>query len=70
MTGGYAWFPRFEGEMNDIFNSVAGFLRNQYTIGYTPSAGVDGKYHKLKVEIVDDDGNPSRPSTKRITRKK
>jgi VWFA-related protein len=57
MTGGYAWFPRFEGEMNEIFNSVAAFLRNQYTIGFTPSAGVDGKYHKLKVEAVDDDGN-------------
>jgi len=58
MTGGYAWFPRFEGEMNDIFNSVTAFLRNQYTIGFTPSSGVDGKYHKLKVEVVDDDGNP------------
>jgi hypothetical protein len=57
MTGGYAWFPRFEGEMNEIFNSVAAFLRNQYTIGFTPSTGVDGKYHKLKVEAVDDDGN-------------
>ena len=57
MTGGYAWFPRFEGEMNEIFNSVAAFLRNQYTIGFTPSTGADGKYHKLKVEAVDDDGN-------------
>ena len=58
ITGGYAWFPRFEGEMNGIFNSVAEFLRNQYTIGFTPSTGPDGKYHKLKVEAVDDDGNP------------
>jgi hypothetical protein len=44
--------------MNGIFNSVAEFLRNQYTIGFTPSTGPDGKYHKLKVEAVDDDGNP------------
>src|ERR1700722_16665225 len=58
VTGGYAWFPRFEGEMNDIFNSVAAFLRNQYTIGFTPSSGVDGKFHKLKVEVVDDSGDP------------
>jgi VWFA-related protein len=58
VTGGYAWFPRFEGEMNDIFNSVAAFLRNQYTIGFTPTSGVDGKFHKLKVEVVDDSGNP------------
>ena len=58
ITGGYAWFPRFEGEMNEIFNSVAAFLRNQYTIGFTPTAGADGKYHKLKVEAVDDNGDP------------
>lgn len=70
MTGGYAWFPRFEGEMDDIFNSVAGFLRNQYTIGFTPSAGVDGKYHKLKVEIVDDDGNPFTTLDKKNHKKK
>ncbi|HUJ31751.1 MAG TPA: VWA domain-containing protein [Candidatus Acidoferrum sp.] len=58
MTGGYAWFPRFEGEANDIFNSVAGFLRAQYTIAFTPSTAPDGRYHKLKVEVVDPQGNP------------
>lgn len=57
MTGGYAWFPRFPGEMPDIFNSVAAFLRSQYTLGFTPSAPPDGRYHKLKVEIVDPQGN-------------
>jgi VWFA-related protein len=58
MTGGYAWFPRFEGEMPDIFNSVATYLRSQYTIGFSPSAGMDGKWHKLKIEALDNDGNP------------
>ncbi len=58
MTGGYAWFPRFEGEMGSIFNSVAEFLRSQYTLGFTPSSSPDGKYHKLKLEIVDESGNP------------
>jgi VWFA-related protein len=57
MTGGYAWFPRFEGEMPDIFNSVATFLRSQYTIGITPGDGPDGKWHKLKVEALDNSGN-------------
>ena len=59
MTGGYAWFPRFEGEMPDIFNSVATFLRSQYTIGfYAVGRPQDGKCHKLKVEVVDNnDGN-------------
>jgi VWFA-related protein len=58
MTGGYAWFPRFEGEMPDIFNSVATYLRSQYTIGFSPSVGMDGKWHKLKIEALDNDGNP------------
>jgi VWFA-related protein len=58
MTGGYAWFPRFQGEMPSIFNSVGAFLRSQYTLGFAPSTPQDGRYHKLKVEIVDDQGNP------------
>jgi len=58
LTGGYAWFPRFQGEMGEIFNSVATFLRSQYTLGFTPSSSPDGKYHKLKLEIVDEAGNP------------
>lgn len=58
LTGGYAFFPRFEAEMPDIFNTVAEFLRFQYTIGFTPSTPQDGKYHKIAVEIVDDQGNP------------
>src|ERR1700722_1578976 len=58
LTGGYAWFPRFQGEMGEIFNSVATFLRRQYTLGFTPSSSPDGKYHKLKLEIVDEAGNP------------
>lgn len=70
MTGGYAWFPRFEGEMTDIFNSVALFLRNQYTIGFTPTTPPDGKYHKLKVEVVDNDGNPMTTEDKKGHKKK
>jgi len=58
MTGGYAWFPRFQGEMNGIFSTVAAYLRSQYTLGFTPSTSPDGKYHKLKLEIVDEQGNP------------
>jgi VWFA-related protein len=58
MTGGYAWFPRFTGELPDIFNSVAAFLRNQYTLGFSPTTPQDGRYHKVVVSIVDADGNP------------
>ena len=59
LTGGFAWFPRFDGELPGIFTSVTAFLRNQYTIGFVPSNTThDGKYHKLKVEVLDDKGNP------------
>jgi VWFA-related protein len=59
LTGGIAYFPRFEGEIPDIFGSVVGFLRNEYEIGFSPAkTSLDGKYHKLKVEIVAADGSP------------
>ncbi|HEY6465971.1 MAG TPA: VWA domain-containing protein [Candidatus Acidoferrales bacterium] len=58
MTGGYAWFPRFEGELPGVFNSVTAFLRNQYTIGFSPTTPQDGRYHKLVVSIVEADGSP------------
>jgi VWFA-related protein len=70
MTGGYAWFPRFEGEMPEIFNSVATFLRSQYTIGFTPNEAADGKYHKVKVEALDNDGNPLTTEDKKGKHKK
>ncbi|HEY6943781.1 MAG TPA: VWA domain-containing protein [Candidatus Acidoferrum sp.] len=59
LTGGIAYFPRFEGEIPDIFRSVVGFLRSEYEIGFAPAkTSLDGKYHKLKVEIVAPDGRP------------
>ena len=59
MTGGYAWFPQFDGELPDIMRSVASFLRHQYSLSYTPANGAaDGKFHKVKVELVQPDGSP------------
>lgn len=58
-TGGFAWFPRFEGELADLFRSVAGTLRNQYAISFSPTKeSRDGRYHKLKVEVIGTDGLP------------
>lgn len=59
MTGGRHWSPRFQGELHGIFQDVAMSLRNQYSLGYTPAnQSADGKYRKIKVEIVDADGQP------------
>lgn len=58
-TGGYAWFPQFDGEIPGIFKDVAAFLRHQYSLSYSPSNGAkDGKFHKVKVELVAPDGGP------------
>jgi VWFA-related protein len=58
-TGGYAWFPRFEGEMPEIFRALTAFLRNQYSISYSPSNRArDGKFRKVKLELVAPDGSP------------
>lgn len=61
ITGGNAWFPRFQGELPSIFDSVAIMLRNQYRLGFSPPESMrDGKYHKLKVSIVGPDGKALR----------
>ncbi|HKW27414.1 MAG TPA: VWA domain-containing protein [Terriglobales bacterium] len=57
LTGGKAYFPRFEGEMPDIYRDIGASLRNQYTIAYHPTdSKLDGSYRKLKVELVTPDG--------------
>lgn len=59
LTGGKAYFPRFEGEMPDIYREIGNDLRNQYTITYHPTdPKLDGTYRKLKVELVAPDGKP------------
>jgi len=59
MTGGRAYFPRFEGELPELFGDISNDIRNQYSISYHPSnTKLDGTYRKLKVEIVAPDGGP------------
>ena len=61
MTGGKAYFPRFNGELPEIFRDIAQTIRNQYTIAYHPTnSKQDGSYRKLKVELVAPDGGPLR----------
>lgn len=71
LTGGMSFFPRFEGEMPDDFNTVVEFLRNQYSLGYAPPESArDGKYHKIRVEVVDDKGQPYMVANKKGKMKK
>jgi VWFA-related protein len=59
LTGGRTWFPRFDADVPGLMTDVAHSLRNQYTIAYSPSnRNMDGKYRKIKVELVAPDGGP------------
>lgn len=59
LTGGRAYFPRFEGELPEDFNAIAADIRNQYAISYHPTnTKLDGTYRKLKVELQAPGGGP------------
>jgi len=59
MTGGRAYFPRFEAEFPEIFADISSDIRNQYTLAYHPTnSKLDGTYRKLKVQVVAPDGGP------------
>ncbi|MFI5114029.1 MAG: VWA domain-containing protein [Terriglobales bacterium] len=59
LTGGRAYFPRFEGELPEIFRDIGADIRNQYSIAYHPTnTKLDGTYRKLKVELQAPDGGP------------
>ena len=59
LTGGRAYFPRFEAEMPGIFHDIAADIRNQYVLAYHPTnTKLDGTYRKLKVELQGPDGGP------------
>jgi VWFA-related protein len=57
MTGGRAYFPRFQQEFPEIFNAIGQDIRNEYSIAYHPTnTKLDGSYRKLKVELMAPDG--------------
>jgi VWFA-related protein len=59
LTGGRSYFPRFDGEVPGDMQEVANMLRCQYSLGYTPTNQArDGKYRKIRVDLVGDDGAP------------
>jgi VWFA-related protein len=59
LTGGRAYFPRFQGELPGMFQEIGADIRNQYSISYHPTnTKLDGTYRKLKVELEAPDGGP------------
>jgi len=61
LTGGASYFPRFQGELPDIFQQINQTIRSKYELVYRPTnTKQDGTYRKLRVELVDDEGQPLR----------
>jgi VWFA-related protein len=61
VTGGMWFAPRFAGEMPDIFSTINQNIRSKYQLVYHPTdAKQDGTYRKLRVELVDEEGQPLR----------
>src|SRR4030095_15260739 len=56
-TGGRAYFPRNERDLQDAFSQIQRDLREQYLVAYSPSNKArDGSYRRIEIQIV----NPSR----------
>ena len=61
LTGGMSFFPRFAGEMPEIFGDINANIRSKYELIYRPSnTKQDGTYRKLRVTLVDNEGQPLR----------
>jgi len=61
MTGGMHFAPRMDGELPEDMRAINENIRAKYELIYRPTnAKQDGTYRKIRVELVDDEGNPLR----------
>ncbi len=61
MTGGIFYQPRFAGELPDDVKEINQNIRAKYELVYRPTnARLDGTWRKIRVELVDDEGQPLR----------
>lgn len=59
LTGGRAFFPSNEAELNEVITRIGLELRHQYSIGYEPTGTKeDGRFHKIKVKVNAPKGLP------------
>jgi VWFA-related protein len=53
-TGGRAYFPRHERDLNDAFAQIQRDLREQYLVAYSPSnKSRDGSFRKIEIQLVN-----------------
>lgn len=61
MTGGIHYQPRFVGELPDDVKEINENIRAKYELVYHPTnQKLDGTWRKIRVELVDDEGQPLR----------
>ncbi|MGA3332541.1 MAG: VWA domain-containing protein [Terracidiphilus sp.] len=61
LTGGMHFAPRFAGELPDDVKEINQNIRAKYELVYHPTnAKQDGTWRKIRVELVDDEGQPLR----------
>ena len=59
VTGGKAFYPQTDVELDEIFERIALELRHQYSVGYIPKDfQPDGKWRKVKVKVKPPRGLP------------
>ena len=56
VTGGEAYFPRSEEELQATWRRIADGVRTQYTLGYYPLKPGDGTFRKVKVVVKSPGG--------------
>jgi len=61
MTGGMWFEPRFQAEFPDVFQQINASIRNQYQLTYRPTdTKMDGTYRRIRIQLVDNEGQPLR----------
>lgn len=55
-TGGRAYFPKHERDLNDAFAQIQKDLREQYLVAYSPTNKArDGSYRKIEIQVINPD---------------
>jgi Ca-activated chloride channel homolog len=56
-TGGRSFYPYHVDDLDQSFQDIGEELRNQYSLAYNPTNHqLDGRYHKIKIEIPGEKG--------------
>jgi len=56
-TGGRPFYPYHVDDLDQSFQDIGEELRNQYSLAYNPTNHqLDGRYHKIKIEIPSEKG--------------